>query len=520
MTGVGALMVLAAAAWIIAAPDPGTLLVSRGAAGAVAAAGKAAAQQLRSDLGSSSSSTGPSWLTTTRTGRALGRLGRLVRGGARAARVTGRALAAGATAAPQGWSQGMERAAGRRNSYGWPSDLVRGRFGSAAPAAATPSAPEERTGPTERPDPAPRPGPGEEPGPAGVDREEPAAAGGPLPGPVQADPAGRDEAGPGPFEARWVRLPDGQDRTVQVDTGPPRSRFEQLLSPEGLARLRLLTAIRDAGYTGWLDRDVQPVSGPVLAPAPADPVLAVVDNHGDVLWQRRAVCPECGEPVQPVPPLQWPAGNGPRPGWSHLDGEPLCPVIGEKGYVPAEPEAADPSEPGLPGGVGGLGWADLPGTGPLRLVPSNSPASAGVNTTHPIQNDQKEHEPMPTSTSTRTESAGDVQPISRGDLETIDDLDVELADAGNVADVANAYLAALAEWATSLADRYASASFRTAGLSRAVSELLEAIPNPNTVSSLEDAIAGVRHEIGQAEALSEAAETLDAEGDLSAFRRA
>jgi hypothetical protein len=29
--------------------------------------------------------------------------------------------------------------------------------------------------------------------------------------------------------------------------------------------------------------------------------------------------------------------NGPRPGYSHPDGEPLCPVIGPHGYRPADP---------------------------------------------------------------------------------------------------------------------------------------------------------------------------------------
>jgi hypothetical protein len=40
------------------------------------------------------------------------------------------------------------------------------------------------------------------------------------------------------------------------------------------------------------------------------------------------VCPGCDEPARPVPPttLQPYAAHGlPRPGWSHLDGAPLCP---------------------------------------------------------------------------------------------------------------------------------------------------------------------------------------------------
>ena len=50
MTGVGELMVLAAAVWILTAPDHGTLTASRGTAGALRAAGSAAARQVRADL--------------------------------------------------------------------------------------------------------------------------------------------------------------------------------------------------------------------------------------------------------------------------------------------------------------------------------------------------------------------------------------------------------------------------------------------------------------------------------------
>ena len=49
-------------------------------------------------------------------------------------------------------------------------------------------------------------------------------------------------------------------------------------------------------------------------------------------------CPECGEPARPVPPREWPlAGFAARPGASHLDGTPLCPVYGPHGAQPAEP---------------------------------------------------------------------------------------------------------------------------------------------------------------------------------------
>ncbi|QHA04587.1 hypothetical protein GQF42_15970 [Streptomyces broussonetiae] len=49
-------------------------------------------------------------------------------------------------------------------------------------------------------------------------------------------------------------------------------------------------------------------------------------------------CPECGEPLQRVQPDDWIAAWGPVPEWSHFDGSSLCPVIGDNGYEPAQPE--------------------------------------------------------------------------------------------------------------------------------------------------------------------------------------
>jgi hypothetical protein len=52
-------------------------------------------------------------------------------------------------------------------------------------------------------------------------------------------------------------------------------------------------------------------------------------------------CPECGELARPVPPHEWfLAGFAVRPGSSHLDGTPLCPVYGPHGVQPAEPVGA------------------------------------------------------------------------------------------------------------------------------------------------------------------------------------
>ncbi|GAA2849493.1 hypothetical protein GCM10010472_03100 [Pseudonocardia halophobica] len=48
-------------------------------------------------------------------------------------------------------------------------------------------------------------------------------------------------------------------------------------------------------------------------------------------------CPECGDPVVPVPPVNW-ITPGPTPAWTHRsDGTALCPVVTPAGYRPAEP---------------------------------------------------------------------------------------------------------------------------------------------------------------------------------------
>ena len=56
--------------------------------------------------------------------------------------------------------------------------------------------------------------------------------------------------------------------------------------------------------------------------------------------RHRWVCPVCAEPVRACPPRRWPAVLGPRPRHAHLDGEPLCPVIGSRGYQPGRPVPA------------------------------------------------------------------------------------------------------------------------------------------------------------------------------------
>ncbi|MBA8825313.1 uncharacterized Zn finger protein (UPF0148 family) [Saccharopolyspora lacisalsi] len=53
----------------------------------------------------------------------------------------------------------------------------------------------------------------------------------------------------------------------------------------------------------------------------------------------KLICPECGEEALNKPPRsitpQMRADGAPQ--YSHHDGEPLCPVVSDSGYRPAEP---------------------------------------------------------------------------------------------------------------------------------------------------------------------------------------
>jgi hypothetical protein len=55
------------------------------------------------------------------------------------------------------------------------------------------------------------------------------------------------------------------------------------------------------------------------------------------------ICRECGEPAvhkQPRSQVPWKAHGLKCPEWSHRDGTPLCPVMGQGGYEPSQPVPA------------------------------------------------------------------------------------------------------------------------------------------------------------------------------------
>jgi hypothetical protein len=62
-----------------------------------------------------------------------------------------------------------------------------------------------------------------------------------------------------------------------------------------------------------------------------------MEYHRRTRPARHLVCRVCGEPARPCPPDRWCSANGPRPRWSHMDGQPLCPTPGTAGCRPMRP---------------------------------------------------------------------------------------------------------------------------------------------------------------------------------------
>src|SRR5690349_21049392 len=72
-------------------------------------------------------------------------------------------------------------------------------------------------------------------------------------------------------------------------------------------------------------------------------VSCSADEEGLMTSSVYALCPECGDPAVRRPPRVWTPAWGPRPTYSHSDGQPLCPVVVPDGYQPAEPVHTDGS---------------------------------------------------------------------------------------------------------------------------------------------------------------------------------
>lgn len=140
------------------------------------------------------------------------------------------------------------------------------------------------------------------------------------------------------------RLPDASDepspRTVRTAAATPATA--------GKLRIHLTHAGKNAART--VDTAYRALSylrahGPQPAAdlqhdAGVDTdILTALESQG--LIEVIPICPECQEPAQHEQPTAWTPAWGRAPSWSHLDGEPLCPVVGANGYEPATLTAND-----------------------------------------------------------------------------------------------------------------------------------------------------------------------------------
>jgi len=107
------------------------------------------------------------------------------------------------------------------------------------------------------------------------------------------------------------------------------------------AYARWLTACADADEP----TDTHTAEAPAATDDSADDDVTTADA-------ARYRCPDCEEPAIRRPPTAqpwadtWTGAHGRElPEWSHTDGEPLCPVVGEHGYERAQPQRLPADEP-------------------------------------------------------------------------------------------------------------------------------------------------------------------------------
>jgi len=157
----------------------------------------------------------------------------------------------------------------------------------------------------------------------------------------------------GPARQVFAGADDDPDTVIPVPAYE-QNTVHQLLEVGHLAEASCVRRVRCQGREVWADVVRVPRATramvtrwahlkPARRTAPPKPADQPTDEHagptggGRVLW-----CPECGERAITRPPVRWTAANGPRPEHSHVDGEPLCPVMTAQGYRPARPVARRP----------------------------------------------------------------------------------------------------------------------------------------------------------------------------------
>lgn len=110
--------------------------------------------------------------------------------------------------------------------------------------------------------------------------------------------------------------------------------------------------------------------------------------------------------------------------------------------------------------------------------------------------------------------------IGSGELTSVQQLLDEIRDVAPRLEQLHTELTELGEWVSGLTERYVAADFGTRGITDGVSAVAETAPDDavKTITTLTEALQALYGACREAEIVTEAAATVQAEGNLSGFR--
>jgi hypothetical protein len=107
--------------------------------------------------------------------------------------------------------------------------------------------------------------------------------------------------------------------------------------------------------------------------------------------------------------------------------------------------------------------------------------------------------------------------ITKTELANLDDLKTEAQSAVDLADVLSSVMGELTEWASTLPERWAEASWGTAKLDTSINDVSEAVAALKTPDAVLERLYTIQAELGRARAIGEAVNAAGATGNLSRF---
>jgi hypothetical protein len=107
--------------------------------------------------------------------------------------------------------------------------------------------------------------------------------------------------------------------------------------------------------------------------------------------------------------------------------------------------------------------------------------------------------------------------ITKTELANLDDLKTEAQSAVDLADVLSSVMGELTEWAGTLPERWAEASWGTAKLDTSINDVSEAVAALKTPDAVLEHLHAIQAELGRARVIGEAVNAAGATGNLSRF---